>query len=114
MSQAIAFAAPLLPGKTEEDRGALESCWHGERRSDHAASRKRFGVTRESVWIQSTPGGDVAVVLIEADDIAAAMGGLGSSQEPFDVWFRDHVMSVHGMDISEESAPPELAMDYRG
>jgi hypothetical protein len=113
MSQAIAFAAPFLPGKTDADREALESCWHGDRRADHEASRKRADITRESVWIQSTPDGDVAVVLIEADDIQAAMGALATSAEPFDAWFRDHIKDVHGMDIAEESPPPEQVLDYR-
>ena len=113
MPQAMAFAAPLLPGKTDADRASLESCWHGERKADHEASRRRHGITREAVWIQSTPGGDVAVVLIEADDLQAAMGGLGSSDEPFDVWFREHVKDVHGMDLAEGGPPPELALDYR-
>ena len=85
MPQAIAFAAPLLPGKTDADREALESCAHGDRKADHEASRGRAGITRESVWIQSTPDGDVAVVLIEADNIPAAMGALATSEEPFDV-----------------------------
>jgi hypothetical protein len=113
MSQAIAFAAPLLPGKTQEDRDALASCGSGERSADHAASRKRAGITREAVWIQSTPGGDVAVVLIEADDIGAAMGALGTSDDPFDQWFRGHVMNVHGMDLSQPSEPPEQVLDFR-
>jgi hypothetical protein len=112
--QAMAFAAPLLPGKTEADRAALASCWQGERKAEHEASRKRFGITRESVWIQSTPGGDVAVVLLEAPDLQAAMGGLASSDEPFDRWFREHVRDVHGIDLAEDSPPPELAMDFRG
>jgi hypothetical protein len=114
MSQAIAFAAPLLPGKTEADRDALLSCWQGDRKADHEASRKRFGITRESVWIQNTPGGDVAVVVVEAPDIQAAMGGLATSDAPFDTWFREHVKDVHGMDLAAGFPPPELAMDFRG
>ena len=114
MSQAIAFAAPFLPGKTEADREVLASFSTGERKADFEASRERFGIRRESVWIQSTPDGDVAVVLIEADDIGAAMGGLATSGDAFDQWFREHIMNVHGMDISEPSEPPELALDYRG
>ena len=113
MPQAIAFAAPFLPGKTDADREVMAS-FSGDRQADFEASRRRAGITRESVWIQSTPNGDVAVVLIEADDIAAAMGGLATSDEPFDVWFRDHIMDMHGMDISQPSEPPELALDYRG
>ena len=112
--QAIAFAAPLLPGKTDADREALASCASGDRRADHEASRKRAGITRESVWIQGTPNGDVAVVLIEAPDIEAAMGAMATSDEPFDQWFRGHVLEVHGMDMTEDSQPPEQVLDYRG
>jgi hypothetical protein len=109
----IAFAAPLLPGKTDADREALASCASGSRQSEHRESRQRAGITREAVWIQSTPDGDVAVVVIEADDIPTAMGTMASSAEPFDQWFRDHIMDVHGMDITEESAPPEQVLDFR-
>ena len=113
--QAIAFAAPLLPGKTEVDREALASCAQGDRRAEHEASRKRAGITRESVWIQSTPDGDVAVVLIESPGIQAAMGGLATSDEPFDVWFREHIREVHGMDLAnDDSPPPEQVLDFRG
>ncbi len=110
--QTIAFAAPLLPGKTDADREALASCAHGDRRAEHEASRKRAGITREAVWIQSTPGGDVAVVVIEAPDIQAAMGALASSDEPFDNWFREHIRDVHGMDLAEDSPPPEQVLDF--
>lgn len=112
--QTIAFAAPILPGKTDADRDALASCAHGDRRADFEASRKRAGITRESVWIQNTPGGDVAVVVIEAPDVQAAMGAVGTSQEPFDSWFREHIKDVHGMDVAEGFPPPEQVLDFRG
>jgi hypothetical protein len=113
--QAISFAAPLLPGKTDADREALASCAQGDRRAEHEASRKRAGITRESVWIQSTPDGDVAVVLMESPDIQAAMGGLATSEEPFDKWFREHILEVHGMDLAaDDFTPPEQVLDFRG
>ena len=111
--QCIAFAAPVLPGKTEADRANMESVAHGERKADHAASRKRHGVTREAVWIQQTPAGDVAVVYLEADDLQAAFAGIGSSQDPFDVWFRDMVRDIHGIDLAQGFPPPEQMLDYR-
>jgi ketosteroid isomerase-like protein len=113
MSQSIAFAAPLLPGKTDADREALASAQSGERKAEHEASRRRAGITREAVWLQSTPDGDVAVVLIEADDVGAALGTLASSQEPYDVAFREHIKEVHGMDLSEGFPPPEQLLDFR-
>ncbi|MGA2321915.1 MAG: hypothetical protein ABSG95_14465 [Solirubrobacteraceae bacterium] len=112
--QTIAFAAPMLPGKTDADREALASCAHGDRRTEHEVSRRRAGIKRESVWIQSMPGGDVAVVVIEAPDIQAAMGGLATSEEPFDRWFREHVRGVHGIDLAEGFPPPEQVLDFRG
>jgi hypothetical protein len=110
--QTIAFAAPLLPGKTDADREALASCAQGDRRAGYEASRKRAGITRESVWIQSTPGGDVAVVVIESPDVQAAMGGLATSDEPFDTWFRQHLRDVHGIDLAAGFPPPEQVLDF--
>jgi hypothetical protein len=110
---AIAFAAPLLPGKTETDRLAMESCWRGERREAYQDARRRAGITKESVWLQPTPGGDLAVVYMEADDLGVAMAVLGSSQEPFDRWFRQHIHDVHGIALEDGFPPPSplLAFD---
>jgi hypothetical protein len=111
--QCIAFAVPMLPGKTEVDRDAMRSCSQGERKAEHDASRERHGISREAVWIQPTPDGDMAVVYLEADDLQVAFAGLGSSQEPFDRWFRDILMEVHGIDLEQGFPPPEQLIDYR-
>lgn len=111
--ETIAFAAPLLPDKTEADLAAMASVSSGERRAEHEASRKRAGIKREATWLQRTPDGDVVVVLLEADDVQAAMGTLATSQEPFDVWFREQVKDAHGMDMAEGFPPPEQVLDFR-
>lgn len=111
--QSIGFIAPLLPGKTETDRSAMISCWRGERNEAYERSRRQLGITREAIFIQSTPNGDVAVVYWEAADIGAALKGLATSEDPFDRWFRDHVREVHGMDVEDGFPPPEQVMDFR-
>jgi hypothetical protein len=111
--QAVAFVLPLVPGKTETDRSAMRSCWDGERKAAFQASRERHGITREAVWIQRTPGGDVVVVYMEANDLEAAIKGVATSEEPFDRWFRDHVRDVHGIKLEEGFPPPEQILDYR-
>jgi hypothetical protein len=111
--QAIGFVAPLLPGKTETDRAAMISCWRGERKDAYEASRRRLGITREAIFIQSTPDGDVAVVYWEADDIERALKHLADSEDPFDRWFRDHVRDVHGMNVEDGFPPPEQVMDFQ-
>jgi hypothetical protein len=112
-TQTVCFAAPLLPGATRTDREEMLSCWSGERSEAHAESRQRLGIARESVWIQPTPAGDLAVVLIEAADLGQALHGIATSQEPFDVWFREHLKAVHGLDLAEGMTLPEAVLDYR-
>lgn len=109
----IGFVAPLLPGKTDTERAAMTSCWNGERRADYERSRKNLGITREAVFIQSTPDGDVDVIYWEADDVEAALQGMATSDDPFDRWFRELIKDVHGIDVADGFPPPEQIMDYR-
>lgn len=88
----------------------MQSCFNGERQSSYAGARQRLGITRESVWIQQTPAGDIAVVLLEAEDIGAAFEGMATSDDPFDRFFRD----VHGIDLADGMTPREQVLDYRG
>jgi hypothetical protein len=111
--QSVAFVSPILPGKTEIDRAAMQSCADGERQEAHHASGERRGITREAVWIQQAPGGDFAVVYMEADDLPTAMAGLGDSPDPFDSWFREHILEVHGIDLANGFPPPEQVIDFR-
>jgi hypothetical protein len=54
----------------------------------------------------------VAVVYLEADDLATAFTIWGTSAEPFDRWFRGHVRQVHGTAWDDGFAAPELVLDY--
>ncbi len=111
--QSLGFVLPLLPGMTEVDRAAMTSCWHGERKAAYEDARRRAGITREAVWIQSTPNGDFVVVYTEADDLDAAFKAIATSEEPFDRWFRDHVRQVHGVALEDGFAPPGQILDFR-
>lgn len=108
----VGFAIPVLPGRTDLDRSALGACWRGERRAAYEDARRRAGITKETVWIQTTPTGDLAVVYIEADDLDAAIDVIGGSTAPFDQWFRDHVRDVHGVSLAYGVTVPELVLDY--
>ena len=66
----------------------------------------------EVTWIQSTPDGDVAIVLLESDDLATSLSGIATSQELFDTWFRAHVQEVHGVDLAHGMELPEQVLDY--
>jgi hypothetical protein len=110
--QSTAFAVPLLPGQAEAHRIALASCQAGARKEAYQDARRRAGIIREAAWIQPGPGGDVAVVYLEADDLAAALTTLGTSAEPFDRWFRGHLRQVHGTALDQGFTAPELVLDF--
>ena len=108
----VAFAVRLLPGQAEAVRVALASCQAGACQEAYQDARRRAGLIREAVRIQTAPGGGGAVVYLEADDLAAAFTVLGTSTEPFDRWFRDHVRQVHGIAWEAGFTAPELVLDY--
>jgi hypothetical protein len=110
--QSVAFTCPLPVGRTDAVRAALVSCWTGAHREAYQDARRRAGIVRESVWIQPAPGGDLAVVYLEADDLATAFTVLGTSAEPFDRWFRDHVRQLPGAVLGDVFTIPELALDF--
>jgi Family of unknown function (DUF6176) len=110
----LASAFPILPGKTAAWKQFAQELI-GARRQEFEASRRRLGTTTERAYLQSTPQGDMAIVYIEADDIARVFQGLGSSQDSFDVWFREQVQAIHGLDLSKPPAGPlpEIAVDWQ-
>ncbi len=110
--QSVAFTVPVLPGQSEANRSALASCWTGARKEAFEDARRRAGIVRETVWIQHAPAGDVAVVYVEADDVAAAFTMLRTSTEPFDRWFRDLIRQVHGIASEPVFSAPELVLDF--
>ena len=110
----LGMALPLLPGKTESwKRWTQEMA--GPRLSEYQASRQRLGITREASFLQQTPQGDMAVLYIEAEDIIRVFQGLASSQEPFDVLFRQQTKDFFGLDLEQPPAgpPPETILDWR-
>jgi hypothetical protein len=110
--QFLAYTTPLPPDQTEASRIALTSCQFGARREAYQDSRRRAGIIREAVWLQSAPAGNLAVVYLEADDLATAFRMLATSHEPFDRWFRAHLRKVHATALEEGFTASELVLDF--
>jgi hypothetical protein len=99
------FVIPILPGMVERDRQFAAEL-SGPRRAEHTASRARLGQTRELVWLQQTEQGPVAVVYLEAEDVGKLFAGLAISDGPFDVWWRQQIQEIHGLDLSKPMPGP--------
>jgi Family of unknown function (DUF6176) len=105
-------AFPVLQGKDDEVRKFAQETL--DRREEFDASQKRLGVTKEEWALQQTPMGSLVVVRFEADNIDGAFAGLAESNEPIDVWFRQRVQEITGVDLSApmEGPPPEIIFDW--
>lgn len=111
----IASAYPILPGKTEAWKQFTQEM-SGPRKNEHAASRKRFGIQQETAFLQQTPMGDMAILITDADkDEGELFQALAMSNDPFDVWFREQIKELHGLDVTQPppGPPPEMHFDYR-
>jgi hypothetical protein len=110
----LASAFPILPGRLEQWKNFSQELV-GARFSEYKASRKRLGITREVAYHQQTPQGDLSVVYLEAEDIPRVLAGFGTSQEPFDVWFREQIKEINGLDFTQPPAGPlpEAIVDWR-
>jgi hypothetical protein len=105
----FAFALPVLPGREELDHQTLEEM-DGVRRDEYEAALRDAGIRRHAVWHQETPDGTMAIVYMQADD-EAGIATFGSSDAPFNRWFRDKMKEVHGIDISQPGAPVRKVHD---
>jgi len=99
----IGLVFPVLPGK----RDALLSfaaAIMGPRRAEYEASQ--VSVNKESWFLQPTTMGDLIIIHFEAPDVMSVFAGMATSREPFDVWFREQVLDITGVDLAVP--PPGL------
>jgi hypothetical protein len=80
----------------------------GRRPAEFEDFHRRVGLTKERWYLQQTPEGELNLVTLVGDP-AGAIEKLRTSQEPFDVWFRERVKEVHGVDFGQPlpAPPPE-------
>ena len=108
-----ALAVPILPGKLDAWKEFHEQL-DGLHRWDFEDQQRRLGLQRHRVWLQETGGAHLALVVQEGEDPERARAILTSSTHPFDVWFKEKILELHGVDISEPVSPVDnlLYVDY--
>jgi hypothetical protein len=108
-----AFFVPILPGKLDDARTFADALI-GSRRTEFDSAQAT--VTKESWFIQETPMGAFIIVYFQAPDVDAVFNGLAASSEPFDVWFKERVLEITGVDCNEPmpSSPKQVLNWSRG
>ena len=107
----LAISLPCLPGGAAKLRAIADEV-RGPRRAEFEDFHHRAGLTAERWFIQQTPQGELCTVVLEGDPMTA-IGTLGASDRPFDVWFREAVKKVHGVDFAQPmpGPPPEVVFE---
>ena len=95
----IVLTFPILSGKVEAWRRFCQEL-SGSRRLPYEASRQRMGITRERLALIETPFGATAVTTLEAPDVDRALGQIIASETPFDVWYRERLQKLHGINLA--------------
>jgi len=103
----IVLTFPILDGKVEAWRRFCQEL-SDSRRQPFEASRQRLGITRERLALVDTAFGATAVTTLEAPDVAQALGQIIASELPFDVWYREKLQELHGVNLAgyEQYAQP--------
>ena len=96
----------------------LSDAGRKEVEEEYAQSRRRLGISVESVWLLPTKprGGGLAVVCLEAEDPERVLDELASSDVPFDSFYSGRRMRKHlGLDLARlgRAASGELLFAWR-
>jgi len=68
---------------------------------EYGESRRRLGISAESVWLLPKPsGGGIAIVYLEADNLEWALGELAGSEAPLDSWYSRAMRKLFGFDLA--------------
>jgi hypothetical protein len=72
-----------------------------EEEEEYVESRRRLGISAESVWLVPKPsGGGMAVVYLQALDPEWALRELAVSEAPFDSWYSGEMRKLFGFDLA--------------
>ncbi len=111
----VAIAIPIAPGRTAAWQAALAELI-GPRYAEYDASRRRYGLTSQTTFLQRTPMGDFAVIHMTGADVRASFHAMETSPDPWDVRWRQMTSNLHGIDFAsgkkvEPRVEPAYAMD---
>lgn len=101
VGRTLLLAWDVSADQEEPWRRLLQELSYARREEEFMESRRRLGVSAESVWLVAKPtGGGVAVVYLEALDPEWALGELATSEAPFDSWYSGAMRKLFGFDLA--------------
>jgi hypothetical protein len=88
----------------------------GPRSAEFDKSERRIGITKEAWFLQHAPQGDLLIGYMESPDFAKALRLFAESRDAFDVWFKERMTHVTGVDLNNPPQGPlsEQLSSYSG
>jgi ketosteroid isomerase-like protein len=102
----VCLVAPLLSDKAEAARAFMREL-DGPRRDDYSASERRIGISKEVWFLAPTPAGELLVGYMESSDFESAFAAFVTSDNEFDLWFKQRFAEVTGIDLNH---PPQMRL----
>ena len=99
------LVVPIKPGKEDAVRDFYREV--EARHDEYDRSEQRLGISKEVAWIAPLDGGSASVIYIESEDFNSAFSKFVQSQDSFDLWFKEQVLDVSGLDLNN---PPEMQL----
>jgi hypothetical protein len=100
----VCFVIPIADDKVENGRRLLREVQQ-DRLDDLAACDRRIGISKEVWFLTPLPNGSALTVYLECDNAVDAMRQFYESDEEFDIWLREGLADLVGLDPN--TPPPE-------
>ena len=100
----LTFAVPIVAGHANEVSRLGEDLDRLALRARYEELNRRAGLRRHMEWIESTPDGDLLLVLFETDTPEKLGRTFGDDE--YDRWWVDRFKRVHGFDPATPGPPP--------
>jgi hypothetical protein len=110
----ICITLPVSSGKSAAARTFLQQL-DTTRRAEFDRSEQRIGITKELWFLAKLAAGDHLIGYMEAADFSRALSSFVASRDPFDMWFKEQMLDVTGVDLNNPPAdltPAELISYY--
>jgi len=116
VGRTLLLAWEVSADQEEPWRRLLQELSYARREEEYMDSRRRLGVSAESVWLVPKPtGGGMAIVYLEVLDPERALGELAASDAPFDSWYSGEMRKIFGFDLARlpRAGSSELLFAWR-
>ena len=101
----IAVAYMVLPGKTDKAKAFMKSL-RTTHAKDFAALEKKLKTTKESIFLEHTPQGDMIIDYWECTNLQKSIEIMAKLNDKFTIWMKDQIRDFTGVDVNTMAKEP--------